>query len=185
MTYPSPNASAGRPCRCRGMTLVELMVALGASVLLLAAVAKGWAFTARSFAAIGNYADMDNASRNALDLMSRDIRGAQSVTFYRTNQITLRNPPPDNSVFSYVYDPNTATLVRSTSAGDQVLLRECDYVTFSVSQRNVTNNFQFYSTSNQPSLTKLVDVSWKCSRKVVGTMVNTESVQTAKIVLRN
>jgi hypothetical protein len=76
-------------------------------------------------------------------------------------------------------------LVRSTSTERRVLLRECEYVTFHVSQRNVSNNFEFYSTADQPALTKLVDVSWKCSRKILGAKVNTESVQTAKIVLRN
>jgi hypothetical protein len=30
-----------------------------------------------------------------------------------------------------------------------------------------------------------VDVSWKCSRQILGEKVNTESVQTAKIVMRN
>ena len=32
---------------------------------------------------------------------------------------------------------------------------------------------------------KLIDVSWKCSRKIMGEKLNTESVQTAKIVIRN
>jgi hypothetical protein len=34
-------------------------------------------------------------------------------------------------------------------------------------------------------MAKLVDVSWLCSRKILGRKVNTESVQTAKIVMRN
>ena len=184
MTYLSQAAQSYRTRQMSGMTLVELMVALGASSLLLAAVATGWFLTARSFAAIGNYADMDNASRNTLDLMSQEIRAAQSLLPpYRTNKITLVDLSGNS--FSYIYDPNTATLVRSNSAGNRTLLRECEYVTFNVSQRNVSNNFQFYSTANQPALTKLVDVSWKCSRKILGTKWNTESVQTAKIVLRN
>ena len=91
--------------------------------------------------------------------------------------------------FSYTFNPSAATLVRSNisnSAGTRILLRGCDYVIFNVSQRRVTNNFQFYSTASQPTLTKLVDVSWKCSRKKWSTsQLNTESVQTAKIVLRN
>ena len=32
---------------------------------------------------------------------------------------------------------------------------------------------------------KLLDVSWRCSRKVLGQKLNTESVQTSKIVIRN
>jgi len=183
MTCHPPPAPSRRTRRRRATTLVELLVAVVASLLLLTAVALAWILTARSFAAIGNYADMDEASRTALDLMSREIRGAAALTYYRTNQITLRNP--DNSAFAYVYDPSAATLVRSNSAGNRILLSGCEYVTFNVSQRNVSNSFQFYSSAAQPTLTKLVDVSWKCSRKILGAKLNTESVQTAKIVLRN
>jgi len=180
--HPQP-AQAQRIRRRSGTTLVELMAALGAGGLLLAAVATVWVFTARSFVALGNYADMDDASRNTLDVMSREIRGAKALTYYRTNQITLLNS--DGTSFSYVFDANAATLVRANGAGNSVLLRQCEYVTFNVSQRNVSNNFQFYTAADQPGLTKLVDVSWKCSRKILGAKVNTESVQTAKIVLRN
>ena len=43
----------------------------------------------------------------------------------------------------------------------------------------------FYSASNNPAICKLVSVSWRCSRTILGQKVNTESVQTAKIVIRN
>lgn len=165
------------------MTLVETMVGLAAGTLLLAVIATAWVFTARSFVAIGNYTEMDNDSRNTLDLMSREIRAASALTSYSTNAITLRNL--DNTTFSYVYSPTAKTLSRVQGTSTKVLLEECDYARFSVSQRNVTNGFVFYSTTSNPSLTKLVDVSWKCSRRVLGTQINTESVQTAKIVLRN
>ncbi len=166
-----------------GLTLVETMVGLAAGSLLLAAVATTWMFMARSFVAIGNYTDMDNASRNTLDLMSREIRAASSLVSYATNAITLRNL--NNSTFSYEFSPTAKTLSRIQGGNSRVLLEQCDYVRFSISQRNITNGFVFYATTSQPSLTKMVDVSWKCSRKVIGALMNTESVQTAKIVLRN
>jgi hypothetical protein len=183
MTHHPSEAQWRQTCGRSGMTLVEVMVAMGAGLLLLAAVTTVWAFTARSYIALGNYADMDNASRNALDVMSREIRGASSLTSYLTNSITLRNS--DGTSFSYVFDAAAATLRRSDSAGNTILLRQCDFATFHVSQRNVSNDFQFYTSADQPGLTKLVDVSWKCSRKILGAKVNTEQVQTAKIVLRN
>jgi hypothetical protein len=165
------------------MTLIEVMVAFAAGILLLAAVATGWAFTARSFVAIGNYTDMDQASQNCLDVMSREIRGASSLKFYTTNKITLAKP--DGTTFTYLFNPNTKTLSRQQGSSSTILLEQCEYAVFSVSQRNITNGFVFYSTADQPGVTKLVDVSWKCSRKILGSKVNTENVQTAKIVLRN
>lgn len=167
----------------RGMTLVETLVASMAGLLLMTVVASVWMFSARSFVALGNYRDLDNASRNTLDLMSREIRGAAALTSYATNAITLLNR--DGTSFSYVYNPGTETLSRVQGGNSRVLLEQCDYVRFHVSQRNITNGFVFYTTTSQPQLTKLVDVSWKCSRTILGAKVNTESVQTAKIVLRN
>jgi hypothetical protein len=174
---------SGRRGKRTAMTLVETLVGLAAGSLLLAVIATAWVFTARSFVAIGNYTEMDNDSRNTLDLMSREIRAASALTSYTTNKVTLRNL--DGSTFTYEYSPTAKTLTRQQGSNKKVLLEECDYARFSVSQRNVTNGFIFYSTTSNPSLTKLIDVSWKCSRRVIGTQINTESVQTAKIVLRN
>jgi hypothetical protein len=179
LNHFATHASASR----RGMTLVETLVGLSAGLLLMTVVASMWMFSARSFVAIGNYTDMDNDSRNTLDIMSREIRGAAALTSYATNAITFVNR--DGTSFSYVYNPGTETLSRVQGGSSRVLLEQCDYVRFNVSQRNITNGFVFYSTTTQPQLTKLVDVSWKCSRKILGAKVNTESVQTAKIVLRN
>jgi hypothetical protein len=167
-----------------GWTVVEFMVGTGIGSLIMIAVAQITMFTARSFVAMGNYADLDRASRNALDVMSREIRQAKSVGYYATNQLRLTNM--DNTTFSYTYDPSAGTVTRQFAGDQNVLLKGCDYFCFHVWQRNPTNQFWFpYSCSNTPYLTKLVDVSWKCSRKILDAKVNTESVQTAKIAIRN
>ncbi len=168
----------------RGWTLVEMMVGIGAGSLLLGAVAQITVFTARSFVAMGNYADLDRASRNALDVMSREIRCAKSVGSFSTSSLQLTNI--DGTVFSYTYNPSTSKVTRNFGSESTVLLTGCDYFYFHIFFRNPTNQFWFVNSStNQPYLTKLVDVSWKCSRKILDQKVNTESVQTAKIVIRN
>ncbi len=48
----------------------------------------------------------------------------------------------------------------------------------------------FYPATNSsgvydPSICKLINMSWKCSRTILGSKMNTESVQTAQVVLRN
>jgi hypothetical protein len=40
-------------------------------------------------------------------------------------------------------------------------------------------------TASTPSQVKLISVSWRCSRTILGAKVNTESVQTAQICIRN
>jgi prepilin-type N-terminal cleavage/methylation domain-containing protein len=165
----------------RGMTLVEVMLAVGIGSLLMAALASITLFTAQSFVALGNYDDLDRYSRNALDVMSRAIRDSQGVTAYQTNSLTLLDDAGNPITFNW----DTADTVTFTRDGvTTVLLTNCDFLRFGIYQRNPSNNFSFYPT-NSLSEAKLVDVSWRCSRQIRGQKLNTESVQTAKIVIRN
>ncbi|HLP76194.1 MAG TPA: hypothetical protein VK327_04685, partial [Candidatus Paceibacterota bacterium] len=76
------------------------------------------------------------------------------------------------------------TLSRVKNGQTTVLLRQCDYLCFGIFQRNPSNDFNFYPASSWTSA-KLVNVSWRCSRQIFQKKVNTESVQTARIVIRN
>jgi hypothetical protein len=176
-------APHSRRSRCQAMTLMEIMVASGIGSLLFVMVAALTMFSARSFVAMGNYADLDKTSRNALDIMSREIRQTKDMISFNNNQLTFVNM--DGSLLVYYYNPSTRQLTRQTgNMPPQVLLTECDFLHFNVSQRNPSNNFMFYPAPTAGTA-KLVDVSWRCSRKILGQPVNTESVQTAKIVIRN
>src|SRR5438128_4971532 len=63
----------------QGLTLIEVMVASGIGTLVLAAVMAITFFSARSFAAVSNYVDLDAKSRTALDKMSQEIRQADAL----------------------------------------------------------------------------------------------------------
>ncbi len=177
-------------------TIMEMSIAMCVSSILMAALMQTSLFTSRSFVAMGNYSDLDRASRNALDNMTRDIRQAKvfSPLYYSTNFMYFTNM--DNSYFGYAWNPNDKTVSRingnynpanSTFFNLQtnVVLTGCDFFSFRIWLRNPTNGFLFpYSANGSPVDTKLVDVSWRCSRRVLA-QFNTESVQTAKIVMRN
>jgi hypothetical protein len=165
-----------------GGTLMETLVATSVAGLVFATVATLWMFSMRSFAALGNYGDLDATSRNALDTMSREIRQTRALTNFSST--TLMFEDYDTNSLVYTYDTSARTLTRQKGGTNTVLLVQCDYLNFDISQRNPSNNFTFYPTTN-PSQAKLVDVSWRCSRQIMGSKVNTESVQTAKIVIRN
>jgi len=190
-------ASDSNPLRGqRAWTLLETSVAVCISSVIMAALMQTSLFTSRSFVALGNYNELDQLSRNALDTMTREIRQAKvfSPQYYRTNMMVFTNL--NSSYFGYVWDPRTKVVSRIT--GDfnaaknsfvnittNTLLTGCEYFSFRIWQRNPTNGFLFpYSASANPIDTKLVDISWRCSRRVLS-QFNTESVQTAKIVLRN
>jgi hypothetical protein len=168
-----------KPAGVAAMTLVELLLAIGIGLTVLASVGALMAFTLRSFVALGNYNELDQASREALDKMSREVRQATNVYAYTTNIMWL-----NSGSLIYWWNPPDRKVYRWSSGNFSVLLEQCDYLRFGVSQRNPSNNFSFYPASDKTTA-KLVDVSWTCSRQIFQQKVNTESVQTAKIVLRN
>jgi len=171
------------------MTLVELLIATGLSGVLLTALMSLTFFSARSFAAITNYVDLDNYSRNALDYMMREIRQADGLLSGDAHQLAFQYTNPTtgiSSIVSYIYTPDTRTLrrVQNTPRSDTVLLRECDYLLFSLYQRNpIPGTYDQYAAAS-PATCKLVQMSWVCSRTILGNTANTESVQSAKVVIR-
>jgi len=168
--------------RCAGISLVEVMIAVTLGMMALAAMASLSLFTARSFVASGNYADLDRKSFVALDNLSRDIRQSRELKAFTTHKLTLRDN--DDATLIYEYDPSTGQFTRQKNGLTTVLLEQCDFLNFAIYQRNPTNGWNWYPASS-PATAKMIDVSWKCSRKILGAKVNTESVQTAKVVIRN
>jgi Tfp pilus assembly protein PilW len=173
------------------MTLVELQIASAIAVILFAAVMSLAFYTARSFAAFTNYVDLDANSRNALDVMSSEIRQADLLTAATATSLTFQTTDPATlaqHTLKYVYDPDKKELARIFDGGaPDVLLSECSSLQFGTFQRNTTasldNAFIPVSTS-QPNLCKVVQLTWICSRKILGKSSNTESVQSAKVVIR-
>jgi Tfp pilus assembly protein PilW len=173
------------------MTLVELQIASAISVILFAAVMALAFYTARSFAAFTNYVDLDANSRNALDVMSTEIRQADSLTAATAASLKFQTTDVGTTTthtLEYVYDPVKKVLNRIFDSGQpKVLLTECTFLQFGTFQRNTTpsldNAFVPVATS-QANLCKVVQLTWICSRKILGKSVNTESVQSAKVVIR-
>ena len=166
----------------RGWTLVETMVAMfGGSVIMGSIIITGSSVT-NSMVAIMNYNDLDNASRNTLDVMSRDLRNTAIVTALSTNSVTVSNTITGDNV-SYTWD-GASTFTRTFNGVRKVMLTGCDTLIFNGYQRNPTTNLQFLAASTAAQ-TKLISVSWRCSRKILGAKLNTESVQTAQICIRN
>jgi len=166
----------------RAMSLVELMIAVAAGTITLAVVGKLTMYTAQSLVALSNYNDLDQASVNTVDIMTRDVRQTRNLTYYATNRLVFLDY--DGGQLEYVFNKNAGTLSRIKGTRTKILLRQCDDLRFAIYQRNPSTNFSFY-TASTVSEAKLIDVNWKCSRQILRQKVNTESVQTARIVIRN
>jgi len=182
--------------KASGMTLMEVMVTVALSSVLLAMGGSMWLFSSRSFVAMGNYTNLDTQSRGALDLMSREIRQATGVTGFQnqgsTKWITVTNALVSTET-TYTWKASANTLVcTKTGQPKRIYLTGCDRWDFELFQRSPLKNgsYVFYPATNvngvyDLSICKLINMTWKCSRKLLGDQANTETVQTAQIVLRN
>ncbi len=174
--------TSGKKCRQSAVTLVELMIAMGAGSLVALGLGALTIYTAQSFATLSNYVDLDLYSRSALDAMTREIRQADRVISYSTNQLILTNADT-GKLISYTYERDTGYLVRTNGTRRTVLLIGCQWFELSYYQLNtITNTFDQYPASGLNDL-KMVQMSWKCSRTMLN-RVNTENIQSAKIVIR-
>ena len=172
-----------KPNTTSAFTLPEVLVASGLGVLVALVVVAVSMQSSRSFVAIANYVEMDAHSQLALDAMSREIRQARSLTNFTSTSLSLLDQA--NQPLLYVYQSKPRQLVRVSGGETNVVLTDCDSLNFSNYQRNViSNTFDAYNPAYVTD-TKLIQVTWVCSRRILGARANSESVQSAKIVLRN
>jgi prepilin-type N-terminal cleavage/methylation domain-containing protein len=189
MTFSALNPPP--PRKIAGFTLVEMLVALGLGLVVSAIAASLSVYSAQTFSAMSNYVDLDLHSRNALDVIGRELRQATAVIDWKTNSnsqwVTLTNSDAGKTI-KVTWRRNSATLVmEKTGESDKTFLTGCDDWQVSIFTRapNVSStNLSFNAAPDLPSA-KLINMSWKCSRTILGSKLNTESVQTAQIVLRN
>ena len=118
-----------------------------------------------------------------MDQLTRDVRQANGVIGFTPSSLTLEDA--DRLSLSYTYDPIARTLTRTKqSEPPTILLRECDRPSFVIGQRKPLANTMDVYTNATPATAKVVNVGWSCSRKILGVQQNTESVQSARIVIR-
>ncbi len=172
-------------------TLVEVMVATAIATLVTTVLVSLSIYGARSFNAMSNYVDLDLHSRNALDVISRELREATAVLDCRTNASTNYIVLTNSSTLARIklsWLTNAGTLVlEKTGQSSQTLLIGCSDWRLGLFTRApiVTSSNLTFNTATNLASCKLINMSWKCSRSILRNKVNTETVQTAQIVLRN
>jgi Tfp pilus assembly protein PilW len=164
-------------------TLVEVLVASGLAVVVLSAFAMLSLFSGRSFVAMANYVNLDQTSQLALDKMSREIRQARQLTSYSPTNLTFADA--DDNPLQFTYDPASGTLVQISGGQTNTLLTGCDSLKFSTYQGTaISNTFDAYDPAYVTN-SRLIQITWTCSRAILGAKANSESVQSAKVTLRN
>lgn len=166
-----------------GFTLIELLIALATGTLAITALGMFAIYTARGFAAIANYMDLDRNSRTTLDRLSQIIREADGVLSYSPAALQL-SYHGTNVWFTYSSDAKALTY-QGIDGINEKLLSDCTFFNFEIFQRNsVAGTYDQYPVTPDKNVAKIVQVSWVCSKTLINTLLNSESVQSAKIVIR-
>lgn len=173
----------------RAYTLVEIMVAVGLFSITGMVLSTIFLFSVKSFASMANYAALDRENREAMDQLTREIRQARLVLSYTTNSTgnTLRVRNGENQEVSYTFNERNKEFRRSVNGVSDLLLTNCNLLNFSLYQRNPSNaNFGVFpvASGNLTQSVKVVQLTWKTSRRVPAGPVNSENIQTARIVIR-
>lgn len=157
-------------------------MALGVAGILMTILASLTMFSGKSFIAILNYSDLNDKNRIAMDTMTRDLRECDHVISCTSSRLEIFDS--DGSTIAYNFSQGAGTLTRTQNGVTRTLTTGCDTLSFALGTRNpIGGTFNVVSTTDV-SIAKVVNVSWNCSRTILGTRMNTESVQTARIVIR-
>ena len=163
-------------------SLVEMVIALAISSFAMLIVGTSSAMILRGFSALDNYIELEQDSRYALDIVGRDIRQATALATYTNNAFTILDG--DGNPVTYQYTDSEDILVRTDTAESKTLLTGCELFSFNIYQRNtISGSYDQYETADVDTC-KLIQLTWKCSRKNLSGMENTEFVQSAKFVIR-
>ena len=175
------------------MTLVEMLFSIAIGLLVLGGLVETLVYGTRSLASVGNYLDLEVASRATLDQMAVDIRHVTSVKtcnpdhFLADAELT----PGTTSTIEYEYFDSLQKLVRREVTNGKLtaksVLTGCPFFKFEYFQgQPVPGTPDLYEdANNNPASCKVVRVNWTASRNILGKAFNTESIQSAQIVIRN
>ena len=182
-----PERQTPRQKRRDGWTLVEIMIASGLGTLILAAVLSTFIYMNRTLSATANYEELDRESRYALDVMTRAIRQCAMLTNWTSTSLAFTNR--DGTLLSIAWDSNSGQLTyinQYPPAVTNVLLKDCISLTFSAYQRTpISGTTMLFDTTSATTNTKCIVMDWVCRKTNYMSSRETESVQTAKVVMRN
>lgn len=170
-----------------GWTLVEMIFACAIFFLAMAALGTLFLFSVKSLAAMSNYATLDQQNRLAMDQLTREIRQAKEVTGFTQSPPSLTLLDGNNNTVTYAFSPSAHTMTRTTGGKTEVLLDNCNLLSFGIFERPPDTNFGLFpiTSTNLSDTAKVIQLTWKTSKTISPTsVINSEDVQTARIVIR-
>lgn len=174
-----------------GYTLVEVMSALGLSMMVMVGVLSAFIMLGRSGLNVAHYSVSESEVRRALEEFSQDVRMARQIRWNSATSITLTVPDSyaasDHRV-TYAFDSSTAgETARSfyrlpgdpaSSAARQVFVREISHFQFSRFNR-------LNKSAGTDAETKRVQVTLNVRRGGGATVAANTTLVSASYMLRN
>jgi prepilin-type N-terminal cleavage/methylation domain-containing protein len=164
-------------------TLVEVLMTLAVGSLVFLVVAALTIYSAKSFASITNYTDLNQTSRMALDKITKEIRRTRGLMSATSNTLVFRLDTPGSNTLTYIYNQTNQTLTQIKSKTSEVLLDDCTYWKHQIFQRTPKSNSFALFPATKAADCKLIQIDWTCTRDRVAAS-DSESVQSMKIVIR-
>jgi len=187
-----------------GFTLAEALIAFGLSSIVVTGILASFLGCGRSLLSLSNYTALNQSSQTAVDQLTREIRSVSCLTNFTTAVITNSSQPwfttitnsvtfvpaggsltNSNNWVTFKYTPATRTLARTQSGTNRVLLTNCSFLNFQMFKRNQTNGTFIPIPTSSPAQTKIVQVNWICASINPMMPSQTESVESAKVVIRS
>lgn len=166
-----------------GLTLVEMMVAIGIGSIVFAALGSLTIYSARSFSAMANYTDLNKENRHALDRMSMEIRQSRGVASRSPTNISFNVDGGGSLVYSY--DKTTRTVTEELSGqAPTIVIDNCDFWTNEIFLRTPQSGSLQFDTTENVSLGKVVRFSWRCATEGSNGNTNSASAQSMLVVIR-
>jgi len=182
----SPTRKRTLRARLRGFTLVEVMISAGLGAFLLAAVLSTFLFMGRSGTNLQNYSDMEGQARQALEAFAEDVRQASAITWNSNVSMSLT---VNGATVVYEYDSSAKAFYRRVSGSTRTLVTGITSGTFVFAAYNVNGtSLSLVSASDRTtanSSTKQVQISLEASRTNTTVVAATNTVLSARFILRN
>lgn len=175
----------------RGVTLVELMIAMAISGLVLAGVMSTYLFIARSSVRVSNYTDMEREATLSLEKLGREVRMAEKLvsTGSPVNAVTLTIPNSSGTgshAVTYTYDDSARTLTRISGTETAVIIHDIQSGSFSFKRFDKQQHSLDLGTSLPDYSTKQLQVTFTIAPHTNGLVASTtKRVISSRFVLRN
>ena len=189
---PKPIGEGGlvspKPIGEGGFSLVELMIGASLSSFILAGVLSTFLFMGRSGANVQNYNDMEAQARNALEYFAEDTRQASGVVWSDINTVVLT---VGTNTVTYQYNAVARRFARQVVGGGSTSTRVLvtGITSFVFTAYNISGSSVPIASAAQRlaanGTTKQLQISLEASRTNTTVVAATNTVLSARFVLRN